>query len=246
LSSDATFNITVDDAPEVSSISGDQSSPTNADSLTFSVTFDEAVTGVDSGDFTVSGPAGSATAVSGSGTDYTVTVSGGDLASFSGDVTLTLSDDDSIASSGNSVELGGVGTSGSGDGSTTSSAVTVDNTAPAAPTNITEEGSSDLDDSTLNASEDDSTTFRVSLPGGSDGTEAASGDSVELLLGGASFSPAETVTLSSSDISTGHVDFTVDAADLGSDGSKSLTAQITDAAGNVGTASAALTFELRV
>jgi hypothetical protein len=80
-------------------------------------------------------------------------------------------------------------------GSSSTQTLTLDTTAPAAPTGIAEQGSSDLADGTLNAAEDDSTTFRVSLPGGCDGTEAASGDTVELLLGGASFGTPKTVLL---------------------------------------------------
>ncbi|MBF0281908.1 MAG: hypothetical protein HQM07_05020, partial [Zetaproteobacteria bacterium] len=69
-------------------------------------------------------------------------------------------------------------------------------------------------------------------------------DSVELLLGGSAFATPITATLSSTDIINGFVDMTVLAADLGADGSKSLSVQITDVAGNVGTASTAVTFTL--
>src|SRR5204862_228905 len=64
-------------APTVSSIVRAGVSPTNASSVVFTVTFSENVTGVDSGDFTltVTGVTGtSITSVSGSGATYTVTV----------------------------------------------------------------------------------------------------------------------------------------------------------------------------
>src|SRR5207248_897451 len=58
------------------------SSPTNADSLVFRVTFSEDVTGLDAADFVVGGTTGTVTSISavgGSANVYDVTVSGGDL-----------------------------------------------------------------------------------------------------------------------------------------------------------------------
>jgi hypothetical protein len=75
-------------APTVSSIARAGATPTNADALSFTVTFSESVTGVDAGDFvlTRTGTAGGAIgAVSGSGTTYTVNVTG-----ITGDGTLRL------------------------------------------------------------------------------------------------------------------------------------------------------------
>ena len=118
---------------------------------------------------------------------------------------------------------------------------TVDTTAPAAPT-LAEQGSTDLSDSLMNDTEATSTTFRATLP--SSGSLAVAGDRVELLLGGSAFGTAKVVTLTGTDISNGYVDFTVLKADLGADGAKSLSAAITDVAGNVGTASNAPDFTL--
>lgn len=76
-------------APTVTGITRSGSSPTNSASVSFSVQFSESVTGVDTGDFTVtttgtiSGT--SVTGVSGSGTSRTVTVNTG-----SGDGTIRL------------------------------------------------------------------------------------------------------------------------------------------------------------
>ncbi len=73
-------------------------SPTNADTLVFRATFNEAVTGLDAADFAISGTTATVTNVSAvSGTVYDVTVSGGNLASlnatvgldFAGTVTVT-------------------------------------------------------------------------------------------------------------------------------------------------------------
>jgi len=80
-------------------------SPTNANSLTFQVIFSEAVTGVDIGDFVKnSDSTANVSAVNGSGTTYTVTISGGDLASFNGTVGLNLANSPSmIDAAGNNV-----------------------------------------------------------------------------------------------------------------------------------------------
>ncbi len=113
--------------PIVASIVRTGSDPTNAASASFAVTFSEAVTGVDSGDFaltTTGAIAGaSVSSISGSGAAYTVTVNTG---SGSGTIRLDLSDNNSIAAGGN--PLGGPAV---GDGSFTSGqAYTIDKTAP--------------------------------------------------------------------------------------------------------------------
>uniref|UniRef100_UPI0025D9041F beta strand repeat-containing protein n=1 Tax=Mucilaginibacter sp. TaxID=1882438 RepID=UPI0025D9041F len=74
-------------APTVSSIALANTSPTNATSVGYTVTFSESVTGVDQSDFNLvgTGASGSITGFSGSGTSYTVTVS-----SVSGNGTLRL------------------------------------------------------------------------------------------------------------------------------------------------------------
>ena len=148
-----TVNVTVQDAPEVTLIGPANSSPTNADTLDFNVTFSENVTGVDAGDFDISGAStANSIAVSGVGNTYSITVSGGDLAGFDGAVGLNLIDNETIVN-GDNVALGGVGTSGAGDGSLTGATYTVDNTAPSAPsapdmTVATDTGASSTDDVT--------------------------------------------------------------------------------------------------
>ena len=78
-------------APTVTSIErrNPSSSPTSEDSLTWRVTLDEAVTGVDAADFEVSGTTATLT-VTGSGTTYDVTASGGNLAELDATVTLAF------------------------------------------------------------------------------------------------------------------------------------------------------------
>ena len=79
-------------APTVTSIARHDpaASPTNADSLTWRVTFNKDVKNVDAADFAVSGTTATVTDVDEvtASTVYDVTVSGGDLASLTGTVTL--------------------------------------------------------------------------------------------------------------------------------------------------------------
>jgi hypothetical protein len=122
-----------------------------------------------------------------------------------------------------------------------SKAIVVDTTAPSAPS-IAELNSTDLEDGLMNASESTTTTFRVTLP--TTGSMAVEKDTVELLLGGSAFGAATRAALNATHFSQGYVDFTVLRGDLGADGVKSLTAKITDVAGNQGTASIPVGFTL--
>ena len=113
---------TVDNtAPSVSSINIAGTSPTKATSVDYTVTFSEAVTGVDAADFTLtqtSGAAnGSVTGVTGSGATYTVTVGS---VSGNGDLRLDLK------ASGTAI-VDGAGNPISG-GFTTGQTYTIDNT----------------------------------------------------------------------------------------------------------------------
>ena len=73
---------------------------------------------------------------------------------------------------------------------------------------------------------------------------AVAGDTLELLLGGSSFPSALTRVLTGTDITNTTYTFTVVSGQLGADGAKVITAQVTDAAGNVGAASTALNLTL--
>ncbi len=85
-------------APRVSSITrqSPSTSPTNADSLTWRVTFNEAVQNVDASDFQVSGTTATLSVSKILNTDYDVTASGGDLAGLNGTVTLGFDSSHSI------------------------------------------------------------------------------------------------------------------------------------------------------
>ena len=98
----ATSNYTVDTtAPRVASIvrQTPTSSPTNADSLTWRVTFNENVKNVDATDFAIAGTTATVTAVTEetASTVYHVTASGGDLADLNATVTLSIVSGQNIA-----------------------------------------------------------------------------------------------------------------------------------------------------
>ena len=128
--------VTVDDdetadttAPRVASIVRETptSSPTNADSLTWRVTFSEAVSNVDAADFVVSGTTATVTAVaavSGVTGAYDVTASGGNLAGVSATVGLAIAASHNIQD-GASNALSNTAPTGTNDNS-----YVVDNTAP--------------------------------------------------------------------------------------------------------------------
>ena len=123
--------------PTVLSISRVSSTPTSAAALSWTVTFSEAVTGVDVADF-VTVPGGTlggipaVTGVTGTGANYTVTASTG---SGSGTLGLNLVDDDSIINNATPtpVPLGGAGAA---NGNFTGEFYTIDRTAPTV-TNVT-------------------------------------------------------------------------------------------------------------
>ncbi len=116
-------------APTVLSIAPAKTNPSNLAIVTFTVTFSEAVTGVDTSDFSLSTTGVSSAAilgVSGSGTGKTRTISV-DTGSGEGTVHLDLVDDDSILDM-SSNPLGGMGT---GNGNFTSGGTyTIDKTPP--------------------------------------------------------------------------------------------------------------------
>ncbi|WP_234859258.1 Ig-like domain-containing protein [Aquimarina aquimarini] len=114
-------------APRISSITRQSpaTSPTNADALVWDVTFNEAVSNVNTADFTVSGTTATITSVTNpSGNVYRVTTSGGDLAGLNATVTLDFAGGQDIAdASGNPLtNLTPTGTN--------NNTFVVDNTAP--------------------------------------------------------------------------------------------------------------------
>ena len=108
---DTTFDVD-NTAPTVTSIvrQDPAASPTNANSLTWRVTFSEDVANVDNADFTVTGTMAAVTGVTvvTAPTVYDVTVSGGDLATLDATVTLSFAGGQDIAdASGNALDTTG-------------------------------------------------------------------------------------------------------------------------------------------
>ena len=131
----ASVAVTVDDdevpdttAPTVTSIVRQipASSPTNADQLTWRVTFSEAVSNVDATDFAVRGTTATLTvaAVSGVTGAYDVTASGGNLAGLSATVTLSFATGQNIQDAAN-IALTNTAPTGTNDNT-----YVLDNTAP--------------------------------------------------------------------------------------------------------------------
>jgi hypothetical protein len=211
----SSFQLTVDTAgAQLLSIMREAPSgaATNVNTLTYQVTFNETVIGVDAADFTVSGGStatvSSVTPVGISGTVYDVTVSDGDLASFNGAVGLSLK-------SGHTITDVAANPLANATPAGADQSYSLDNTPPAEPTFSTVAG-----DGTI--SEGDRTTG-VTLTGttdlGSTVTLLIEGQSRAAIVAGATW----TYTLQDADYSA-----------LG-EGSKTITATAMDAVGNVST-----------
>ncbi len=195
------------------------SSPTNADTLTFRATFNENVQNVDATDFAVTGTTatvtGGVTPVSAS--VYDITVSGGDLASFTGVVGLNLAGGQNIQDlalpTGNALP---------GTEPATDETYTLDNTPPGTPsvTSITfDTGISNIDQIT-----NDTTLIFIG--------SAEPNSTVEIFIDGSSVG---TTTA----IGSGLWSFDHTGTTLG-EGVYGVRARSTDAAGNIGTFSALL------
>ena len=101
-------------------------SPTNADVVTFEVVFNEAVTAIDGNDFEVTGSTGATINVTGLGTTYDVAVSGGNMASFDGTITLGFSGSQNIT------DIAGNALTNTTPTGTNINTYVLDNTAPTA------------------------------------------------------------------------------------------------------------------
>ncbi|MYD42321.1 MAG: hypothetical protein F4W90_00345, partial [Gammaproteobacteria bacterium] len=91
----------VADPPTITAIErpSGAASVTNANSVSWIVSFSESVRNVSADDFTVFGTTASVTSISGSGSSYTATVSGGNLASLNASISLGLSSGQNIENS---------------------------------------------------------------------------------------------------------------------------------------------------
>lgn len=118
---------------------------------------------------------------------------------------------------------------------------TIDANTPAAPTSV-----SAVAGPHINAAEDAAgfsvvVAYGTTLPNG-----AKAGDTLELLLDGVPFTTPKIIALSASDIAAGSYNFAINTGELGADEAKSLTANITDVAGNEGLESAPLSLTLDI
>ncbi len=98
--SGSVFGTSDNSGPRITSITrqNPNSSPTNADSLTWRIVFDESAYNVDASDFTVAGTTATVTNVNQQNQlTYDVTVSGGDLANLNAVVTLSIAGGQNIA-----------------------------------------------------------------------------------------------------------------------------------------------------
>jgi hypothetical protein len=185
--------------PRVSSINDSGSSPTNHTSVSWTVTFSTAVSGVQASDFQVA-TAGSVgtptvTSVTGSGSSYTVTV-GNIAANGSGTVGLNLTDDDSILDAAGNPLAG----PGAGNGNFTGQTYTIDTTAPSPPVIASPaNGSYNTTGSvTLTGTAEPSSTVTVYDGATSKGTVPATGGSWTLTLSNVS-NGSHTYTATASD-----------------------------------------------
>ncbi len=123
---------------------------------------------------------------------------------------------------------------GFGNSSTTAAlTITLDTTAPSGGTPVLSAASDSGASHTDGITDVTAPSFTVAL-----GPTVAAGDTVQLLLGGSALAHPVTHTVTAADVTTGSLSLTVTAGDLGADGSKSITAQFSDAAGNSSTTAA--------
>jgi hypothetical protein len=223
------LSLTVDTvAPVLSSLKFVEQTSTG---LIYKATFANQVTGVGIADFSVTGTTASVTnveAASEAGKVYNITVSGGDLKEIAEDTSVTLG----FAEDADIKDLAG----NAFDDLDRTVSFAVDYSPPNA---ASVKPSVTSGDSYINAAEE-AAGFKITASLAD--TEAAAGDTLELTIGGASFSPALTRELTAGDIETGSYDFTLPAGFLGDaeDGTVNFRSVVTDAAGNEGDPSAAL------
>ena len=160
----------------------------------------------------------------------THTVTAADISAGSVSLTVTAGDLGADGSKSITAQL----SDSFGNSSTTAAlTMTLDTTAPSGGTPALTAASNSGTSHTDGLTDVTAPTFTVAL-----NPTVAAGDTVQLLLGGAALAHAVTHTVTAADISAGSISLAVTAGDLGADGSKSITAQFTDAAGNSSTTSA--------
>lgn len=159
-------------------------------------------------------------------TSHSVTLTIASTASWGADgsKTLTARINDSV---GNSGVAGGT------------LALTLDTTAPGAPSNAITAAAA------ANGINDAEKTAGVAFTVDLTGISAVAGDTLELLLNGSAFTTPVAHVLSAAEITAGSTVLTASGtAGWGADGSKTITARVTDVAGNVGATGGSLSVTL--
>ena len=160
----------------------------------------------------------------------THTVTAADITAGSVSLTVTAGDLGADGTKQISAQLGDA----FGNSSTTAAlTITLDTTAPTGGTPVLTAASDSGTSHTDGITDVTAPTFTVAL-----GPTVAAGDTVQLLLGGSALAHPVTHTITAADITAGSVSLTVTAGDLGADGTKSITAQFSDVAGNTSTTAA--------
>ncbi len=160
----------------------------------------------------------------------THTVTAADITAGSVSLTVTAGDLGADGTKQISAQLGDA----FGNSSTTAAlTITLDTTAPTGGTPVLTAASDSGTSHSDGITDVTAPTFTVAL-----GPAVAAGDTVQLLLGGSALAHPVTHTITAADITAGSVSLTVTAGDLGADGTKSITAQFSDVAGNTSTTAA--------
>ncbi len=211
--------------PCITSITFDNPALLADSNPTITITFDEPVVGFDNTDI--------------------ITIENGtlsDVSSSDGGMTWTASfiPTPGIIDATNIITVDATGVTDSssnvGVGTLSSNNYTINTIAPSAPNAPTASAGPDINSTEENAS------FDVVVGLGSSGS--AAGDTLELLLDGSSFNTLLTALLSDDDITSGTVAFNIVHGQLGEVGLKNITAKVTNAAGNIGSESPALSLNL--
>lgn len=200
--------------PSVTAINRVATSPTNASAISYTITFSESVSGVDSSDFALftSGISGtSISSISGSGASYTVSVNTG---SGDGTLRLDLNDNDSILNT-NGIQLGGVGL-GNGNFST-GQTYSIDKTPPIISINTV------ASDNKINAQEDDNP---IAISGITNGAE--DGQIITITIGSLTKTTSVNSNLWSLSLSASEIQSLTE-------GTLNINAAVSDAAGNAAT-----------
>ncbi|ELP30331.1 Ig-like domain-containing protein, partial [Rhodopirellula baltica] len=189
---------------------------TNSDTLVFDIRFSEDVTGVDANDFDIVGTSATGVLSAVSGLHYTLTVSGGDLPSLDGTVSLNLASGATIEdTAGNDLVIAEPAIDES---------YNVDNTAPTAPTAGDQTANNETTEPTI--------TGTATL---------LAGESLSVTVGGATY---DNVTVSGGSWSIDLETATPDSGTLSlTETGHTITATVADAAGNTAQGTGTLTID---